>query len=205
MEEYYKYIKNRFKKWARFYDLTWLPIKYLRKKTIKFAGISSNEKILDICTGTGDLAIKFAEQGNEVIGIDLSKDMIDVAGRKNKLENLKFITADATKLPFDNNSFDAVTSSFGLHEMPKSVMLEVLREVKRVLKNNGEFIIVDFYKDQTLFFKLAYPLVKLFECRYYNDFINLDLNDILNDYGFKMEKEKMILGGVGRMVKIIKK
>ncbi len=200
MEEYYQYIKKRFKKWAKFYDLTWIPINYLRRKTVKFANISKDKKILDICTGTGDLAITFAKQGNEAVGIDLSREMIEVAKKKNKFKNLKFGVADATKLPFENNSFDVVTSSFGLHEMPKSVMLKVLGEVKRVLKNNGEFIIVDFYKGKTLFFKLAYPFIKLFECRYYSDFINLDFNNILREQGFKMEKEEIVLRGVGRML-----
>ena len=200
--DYYSYIKNRFRKWARFYDLTWVPINYLRKKTLKFANISKDKKILDICTGTGDLAIAFAKQGNEVLGIDLSEDMIEVAQKKNKFENLKFEVADATKLLFENNSFDVVTSSFGLHEMPGDAMLKTLSEVKRVLKSNGEFIIVDLYKGKSLFFKIAYPIIKIFECKYYNDFINLDLDSILRDYGFEIEKEEIVLGGVGRMIKL---
>ncbi len=202
MDSYYKYIKTRFKKWAKFYDLTWIFIGYLRKKTVEFSGISKDRKILDICTGTGDLAIEFARQGNKVLGIDLSEDMIEIAKKKNKFENLKFEVGDATKLPFKNNSFDAITASFGLHEMPKEIMLKVLEEVKRVLKDNGQFIIIDFYKDKSLFFKIAYPFIKLFECRYYNNFIDLDLDSISRKHGFEIEKEKVVLGGVGRMMKL---
>lgn len=200
--DYYNYIEKRFKKWARFYDLTWIPISYLRKKTVEFTNISKDKKILDICTGTGDLAIKFASQGNEVMGIDLSEEMIEIANNKNKFKNLKFEVEDATKLPFENNSFDIVTSSFGLHEMPKEIMLKVLEEVKRVLKSNGQFIIIDFYKGKSLFSKIAYPFIKLFECRYYNDFINLDFEKILKKNGFDIKKEEIVLGGVGRMLKL---
>jgi demethylmenaquinone methyltransferase/2-methoxy-6-polyprenyl-1,4-benzoquinol methylase len=202
MDNYYNYIKNRFRRWAKYYDLTWIFIGYLRKKTVEFSSITNDKKILDICTGTGDLAIKFAGQGNEVLGIDLSEDMIEVADRKNKIENLKFEVGDATKLLFENNSFDVVTSSFGLHEMPKEIMLKTLDEVKRVLKINGQFIIIDFYKGKSLFSKIAYPFIKLFECRYYNDFINLDLDFILKENGFEIEKEEIVLGGVGRIIKL---
>jgi demethylmenaquinone methyltransferase/2-methoxy-6-polyprenyl-1,4-benzoquinol methylase len=202
MDNYYNYIKNRFRRWAKYYDLTWIFIGYLRKKTVEFSSITNDKKILDICTGTGDLAIKFAGQGNEVLGIDLSEDMIEVADRKNKFENLKFEVGDATKLLFENNSFDVVTSSFGLHEMPKEIMLKTLDEVKRVLKINGQFIIIDFYKGKSLFSKIAYPFIKLFECRYYNDFINLDLDFILKENGFEIEKEEIVLGGVGRIIKL---
>ncbi|NQV00047.1 MAG: methyltransferase domain-containing protein [Parcubacteria group bacterium] len=204
MDSYYNYIKNRFRKWAKFYDLTWIFIGYLRKKTVEFSSISNDKKILDICTGTGDLAIEFAKQGNEVIGIDLSEEMIEIATKKNKFENLKFKVEDATKLSFENESFDVVTSSFGLHEMPKEIMLKTLDEVKRVLKINGQFISIDFYKGKSLFSRIAYPFIKLFECRYYNDFINLDLDKILKDYGFEIEKEEIVLGGVGRMIKLKK-
>ena len=202
MSDYYSYIKNRFRKWAKFYDLTWIFIGYLRKKTLNFANISKDKKILDICTGTGDLALAFAKQGNEVLGIDLSEDMIEIANQKNKFDNLKFEVGDATKLSFENNSFNIVTSSFGLHEMPKSIMLKTLNEVRRVLKNKGKFIIIDFYKGKSLFSKLAYPSIKLFECKYYNDFVNLDLDKILEDYGFEIEKEEIVLGEVGRMIKL---
>lgn len=202
MSDYYSYIKKRFRKWAKYYDLTWIFIGYLRKKTVDFAGIDSHKKILDICTGTGDLALEFAKQGNEVLGIDLSEDMIEVAKAKNKFKNLGFEVGDATKLSFEDNSFDVITSSFGLHEMPKSIMLKTLDEVRRALKNNGKFVIIDFYKGKSLFFKLAYPFIKLFECKYCNDFVNLDLDNILKDYGFEMEKEEIVLGGVGKMIKL---
>lgn len=204
MSDYYNYIKRRFGFWAKYYDLTWIFIGYLRKKTVEFASVDSHKKILDICTGTGDLALKFAKQGNEVLGIDLSKEMIEVAKKKNRFNNLKFKTADATNLPFEDKSYGIVTVSFGLHEMPTNIMLKVLGEVRRVLKDRGQFIIIDFNKGKNLFFKIAYPFIKLFECKYYNDFINLDLNNILSEHSFKVEKEKVVLRGVGKMIKLNK-
>lgn len=204
MSDYYNYIKKRFGFWAKYYDLTWIFIGYLRQKTVKFAEITKDKNILDICTGTGDLAIEFAKQGNKVIGMDLSEEMIKVAEKKNKFSNLKFEVGDATNLSFENKSFDVVTASFGLHEMPTDIMLKVLGELMRVLKDRGQFIIIDFNKGKSLFFKIAYPFIKLFECKYYNDFINLDLEKILEEHGFKIKKEEIVLGGVGIMLKLNK-
>ena len=202
MEKYYNYIKKRFKKWAFFYDYTWIPIRYIRKEFYEFSSCMQNKKILDICTGTGSQAMEFSKNNNIVYGIDLSLDMIQVANKKSKNKNLKFLTADAINIPFKNDSFDLIGISFGLHEMPPEIICKAIKDAKRVLKSDGILIIADFKKSDGLLFKFGYPIIKWFECNYYPDFLKIHLTEILKGYKFNKLKEKEILRGFGRLIRL---
>jgi demethylmenaquinone methyltransferase/2-methoxy-6-polyprenyl-1,4-benzoquinol methylase len=111
---------------------------------IEISNPRQDSKILDICTGTGEQALEFGKQGYEVIGIDLSEEMLKIAKRKNKYKNVKFEIGDATNIPFQSNSFDISCISFGLHEMPKEIIERALSEIKRVTKFDGKIIIIDY-------------------------------------------------------------
>jgi ubiquinone/menaquinone biosynthesis C-methylase UbiE len=199
---YYEYIKKRFRRWAFFYDYTWIPIRYIRKEFYKFSGCVQNKRILDICTGTGSQAIEFTKNNNTVYGIDLSLDMIRVANKKLKNNNLKFLTANATKIPFKNNSFDLISISFGLHEMPLEIIYKAIKDAKRVLKSDGILVIADFKRSDKLLFKLGYPILKWFECDYYPEILKISLTGTLKNYKFIKLNEKEILKGFGRFIKL---
>lgn len=88
-------------------------------------------RVLDLCTGTGAVALLVAENRpeGEVVGIDLSPDMLArarVKMQERRLSNVVFREMDAATLEFADSRFDAVTISFGLHEMPRDLMLRVL-------------------------------------------------------------------------------
>jgi len=91
-----------------------------RKKVIKMVAAAKPNSVLDIATGTGDLAIKFATEteASKIIGLDLSEGMLSVAKKKiegkSLSEKLEFIKGDSENLPFEDNSFDAITVSFGI-------------------------------------------------------------------------------------------
>jgi demethylmenaquinone methyltransferase/2-methoxy-6-polyprenyl-1,4-benzoquinol methylase len=99
------------------------------------------ELCLDIATGTGDLAILIAERapGVRVTGLDLSRDMLDVAEDKirsrNLSERISVVEGNALSLPFPDASFDVVTCGFGLRNFPD--LPQALSEMRRVLKPGG--------------------------------------------------------------------
>ncbi|RPJ68943.1 MAG: methyltransferase domain-containing protein [Alphaproteobacteria bacterium] len=120
-KEYYLLVRKVFAALAPFYDTVVIPFSGLRDRVVNFTNAQKGSKILDVATGTGQQAFAFAKKGYEVIGIDLSEAMLNVAKKKNKFRNVKFEIADATNLPFEDNSFDTSSISFSLHDMPLSI------------------------------------------------------------------------------------
>ncbi len=120
----------------------------IRVFALKFAGMKNGDKVLDVCCGTGDQVFYYAKEGIIAFGIDLESNMIGRAEndkRKIRTKNVFFQTADATKLPFEDNFFDYVSISFALHEKENSVRDKVISEMKRVVKKEGSFLFIDFY------------------------------------------------------------
>ena len=122
-----------------------LDIKW-RKKVVGIIGEKNPEKILDIATGTGDFAIMLAKlQPKKIIGLDLSKGMLDVGIKKVKDKNLEglieMVLGDSENLPFTNNYFDAVTVGFGVRNFEN--LDKGLQEIHRVLKPNGIFVVLE--------------------------------------------------------------
>ena len=101
-----------------------------RKKVLNVVDPKPGQVVLDLAAGTGSSSIVFLKPGVRVIASDFSNGMLEV-GRQRHPE-LEFVFADAMKLPFENNSMDAVTISFGLRnvEKPKVALQEMLRVLK---------------------------------------------------------------------------
>ena len=110
------------------------------------------ERILDIACGTGTSTLPLAKSGATVVGVDFSPEMIAEAGRKHP--RIEFRQADAMKLPFGDDEFDAVTISFGLRNVqdPK----QALAEMYRVLKPGGRLVICEFSKPPRSLLRAGY-------------------------------------------------
>lgn len=105
--------------------------------------LSAEAEILDVACGTGDLSIALFENiGVRVTGVDFCRPMLERAARKQP--QIAFVEADALRLPFGNDTFEAVTIAFGLRNL--SSVAEGLRELQRVLKPNGWAAILEFSK-----------------------------------------------------------
>ncbi|NMX21127.1 hypothetical protein C5S30_01535 [ANME-1 cluster archaeon GoMg4] len=102
-ESYYRYTRGWFWKWAPFYNFIALPLTGIRNKVADMIDSKAKIKILDICSGTGTQAFAFAKRGYEVVGLDLSREMLKIAEKKNEYEDVRFVVADATKMPFEND------------------------------------------------------------------------------------------------------
>ncbi|WP_020526679.1 bifunctional demethylmenaquinone methyltransferase/2-methoxy-6-polyprenyl-1,4-benzoquinol methylase UbiE [Flexithrix dorotheae] len=145
-------------------DILW------RKKAIKLLQKEKPRKILDVATGTGDFAIEaLALNPDQVIGVDISAGMLEIGRKKMKklgYENkISLHLGDSEGLDFEENSFDAVIVAFGVRNFEN--LEKGLTDIKRVLRNNGTLVVLEFSKPTTFplkqfynfYFKNILPLV----------------------------------------------
>lgn len=104
--------------------------------------VPAGAAVLDIATGTGDLAL-LAAQKHEVVGVDFSERMLTRAREKDKAGRIRWILASADQLPLANGSFDCVASAFALRNL-RSCLEDVFKETHRVLKAGGKVLHMDF-------------------------------------------------------------
>ncbi len=114
---------------------------YWRKRVAEIIAHWRPQRIVDLATGTGDLALAMVKElpNAEIIGVDFSEEMLAIARRKGLR---KTIVSDAMALPFEDASFDCVTVAFGLRNMKD--WDAALREMWRVLRSTGHLLILEF-------------------------------------------------------------
>ncbi|MCJ1806491.1 bifunctional demethylmenaquinone methyltransferase/2-methoxy-6-polyprenyl-1,4-benzoquinol methylase UbiE [Flavobacterium covae] len=177
-----------------------------RKNIVKLISTIRPKKILDIATGTGDLAILMKDtKAEKIIGLDISAGMLEVGrekiNKKGLSNQIELILGDSENIPFEENSFDAITVSFGIRNFEN--LEKGLSEIYRVLKPEGIFVILETSVPEKFPFKQGYhfytqtimPLIgKIFSkdkvaYRYLADSASIfpygeTLNNILQKIGF---------------------
>jgi demethylmenaquinone methyltransferase / 2-methoxy-6-polyprenyl-1,4-benzoquinol methylase len=134
-------------------DISW------RKKVLKIVNDSNPDNILDIATGTGDLAILMSDtKATNITGIDISEGMLAVGKEKIIEKNLghKIVLkyGDSENIPYEDNYFDAITVAFGIRNFEN--LDKGLQEINRVLKPNGVFVILETSVPEKFPFKQGY-------------------------------------------------
>ena len=181
-------------------DIKW------RQNVVKIVKENNPKSILDIATGTGDLAINLAEtDATKIVGLDISSGMLEIGKEKVKNKGLnskiEMILGDSEKMPFDNESFDAITVAFGVRNF--ETLENGLKEIYRVLKPNGTFVILEtsiptktpFKQGYNFYSKNILPLIgKMFSkdrnaYKYLSESASAfpygeELNNILRNIGF---------------------
>ena len=132
-----------------------------RKKVVNKVAATKPKRILDVATGTGDLAINLAKtDAEEIIGLDISAGMLNVGKEKVAAKNLdnriKMVQGDSENLPFEDNYFDAITVAFGIRNF--ETLEKGLAEILRVLKPGGIFVILETSVPTKFPFKQGYGL-----------------------------------------------
>jgi demethylmenaquinone methyltransferase / 2-methoxy-6-polyprenyl-1,4-benzoquinol methylase len=132
---------------------------YWRKKAIKLLQAEKPQTILDIATGTADFAIEaLALKPRKIVGVDISEGMLSVGREKVKkigMENvIELRKGDSERLPFSDNSFEAVIASFGVRNFEN--LLKGLTDMCRVMKPGGTCVVVEFSKPKSFPFKQLY-------------------------------------------------
>ena len=130
-----------------------------RRKVVRMVESRSPNHILDIATGTGDLAINLSKTGaKKIIGLDISEGMLQVGRKKIDQKGLsgkiEMIQGDSEALPFDDNTFDAITVAFGVRNFEN--LEKGLLEILRVLKPGGIFVVLETSVPTKFPFKQGY-------------------------------------------------
>ena len=198
-----------------------------RKKVVNIVAKQYPVSILDIATGTGDLAINLTKtNAPKIIGLDISEGMLNVGRKKIAKKNLEHIIdmviGDSENLPFDDNTFDAITVAFGVRNFEN--LEKGLSEILRVLRPKGIFVILEtsnptktpFKQGYHFYTKVILPLIgKLFSrdkvaYSYLSESASVfpygeALNNILHKIGFINAKALPQTFGVATIYKAYKK
>ncbi len=130
-----------------------------RKKVLQLIAEKNPKNILDIATGTGDMAILLTKTiATKIVGVDISEGMLDVGRKKiadqHLSDKIEMLYGDSEQLPFDDHAFDAITVCFGIRNFES--LEKGLSEILRVLKPGGRFVILETSVPERTPFKQGY-------------------------------------------------
>lgn len=109
---------------------------------------NSDSKLLEIGVGTGNLSKLFLDKNYNIIGIDQSREMLNIA--KQKFPKLKLRLGEFLKIPFENNTFDSIVSTYAFHHLDDEEKIIAIQEMLRVLKSDGKIVIGDLMFENEL-------------------------------------------------------
>ncbi len=194
-----------FEKAAPYYDtildlLTFKQYAGFQKEAVNMLSPQKREKILDLCSGTGRVTSwikqRVGEEG-EVVGMDLSKRMVEVAKRRyGGFEKVIFLHQDVTQ-PFGyRNYFHAIFTSYAFHELPEKKRFAALENSYLALKEKGRIVVADFNPQVSGKAKIvSLVFFKLFERENLN-FFSFDQREMLTAVGFEKIQSFPVLGGI---------
>ncbi len=136
----------------------------LRDLLVDKAGVAAGGRLLDICTGTGAVALRAQETTGPdgvAVGLDFSQGMIRKArekARRASLDGVYFVVGDAARLPFRSSSFEAVTCSHAMYELSEEVRTHALEEARRVLRPGARFLMMEHCEPTRPFVRFLYQV-----------------------------------------------
>jgi demethylmenaquinone methyltransferase/2-methoxy-6-polyprenyl-1,4-benzoquinol methylase len=139
-----------------------------RRRAARIAAKGGGVQWVDMCTGTGEMAMylsRLAPEGTKIYAVDFCESMMEKARQKPDAERIQFITADIKALPFDDESFDLITMSFATRNInvSKDILIRSFAEYYRVLKPGGRFVNLETSRPPFLLIRKGFDLyVKLF-------------------------------------------
>jgi len=166
------YVRALFATIADRYDFITVALSYgqdrrWKRRLIELGSIRAGSRVLDLATGTGDIAFAAAARGAQVVGLDITHRMIELAreklrqtgkDRQDRQERQEgppaFLVGDMLALPFPTSSFDVVTTGYGLRNVPDLTL--AVDEICRVLSPGGQLLSLDFNRPSGAMLRAAY-------------------------------------------------
>jgi demethylmenaquinone methyltransferase / 2-methoxy-6-polyprenyl-1,4-benzoquinol methylase len=154
-----RYVRALFATIAERYDFITVMLSYgqdrrWKRRLIDLAAPPPGSRALDLATGTGDIAFALARRGSNVVGLDITLRMIELAREKGARPALRFVQGDMLALPFPGASFDIVTTGYGLRNVPD--LATAIEEIARVLTPGGQVLSLDFNRPSNAIVRSAY-------------------------------------------------
>jgi len=185
----------KYKVFTPFYD--WfitqtMPEFEIKNRVISLAKLTENEKVLDFGSGTGTLAKMCLEHYPSIdfIGLDVDPKMIEIANNKN-INGLKSVLFDGVTIPFPGHYFDRVLSTWVFHHLTRKQKIIAFKEIKRVLKPDGLFVLADWGKPSNWLQSLLFFILQVFDT--FNqtvDNVNGQIPSLIKESGFMKIKSK---------------
>jgi len=153
-----RYVRRLFSTIADRYDLITVLLSFgldsrWKERLVALAGVQPGMHALDLACGTGDIAFALSRHGAKVVGLDVTHRMLVLATEK-RGPQASFVTGDMMALPFPDQSFDIVTTGYGLRNVPG--IGEALAEIHRVLKPGGRLLSLDFNRPEQPLVRFVY-------------------------------------------------
>lgn len=189
-------VSQEYNRLASIYDHRWQN--YISKSLsflVNFADIPTEASILDLACGTGELTKLLLEENpqQQITGVDISESMLEIARKKlDAYSDISLHHTSVTSLPFDNDSFDLVICANAFHYFVSPQL--ALAEIKRVLKPEGEVIILDWCRDYWVL-KICDRIFKLIDPAYQGCYTQAELNRLLKNTGFNVVKDSKVRFG----------
>jgi demethylmenaquinone methyltransferase/2-methoxy-6-polyprenyl-1,4-benzoquinol methylase len=159
-----RYVRSLFATIADRYDLITVLLSYgqdrrWKRRLVQMAAPGAKTRVLDLATGTGDLAFASAARGARVTGLDITLRMIELAREKiahaaPQKQPIAFLVGDMLALPFSDRAFDLVTTGYGLRNVPD--LAKSIDEIARVLTSGGQLLSLDFNRPSNAIVRAAY-------------------------------------------------
>ncbi|MBW4614581.1 MAG: class I SAM-dependent methyltransferase [Desmonostoc vinosum HA7617-LM4] len=165
-----------------------------RQLALQGLTIDSDTQVLDLCCGSGQATHFLVKYSQNVTGLDASP--LSLQRARQNVPAASYVEAFAENMPFVDNLFDVVHTSAALHEMQPEQLQQILKEVYRVLKPGGVFVLVDFHAPTNPIFWPGVSLfLLLFETETAWQLLKTDLPRLLIETGFDVEQPTLYAGG----------
>lgn len=178
--------------------IKWLALPFggetrMRRRLVEPVSFAQGERILEMCCGTGGTTFFISEKaGNtcEITGVDISSGQLRYAKKRQYHCPVRFVEGDVTNTAFEESSFDKVFITHAVHEMPREARLKTLREAKRLLKQQGQVIVLELDNPPSLWVRILiglwflYWLPGNFETPTRRDMLRHGLSNEVKESGF---------------------
>ena len=198
--DYRWHILEHYNRHAYFYDVMEFLRRGTRREALLLSDWCSGERVLDLCTGTGELALTFVSQGATVVGTDIAREMLKRALGKSSSLRSAWVEMDATELGFADHSFEISLLSLALHHMPILVQVRVLQELRRVTSKRIMIIEPDVPVDQRWVPLWTFVASIIDESEYMHEWVRQDLTGTCRMAGLNVEAVHRTTLGLHRIL-----